>query len=48
MLTQQDLDHCFSHILDLYLPPRFRIYASILASDVYPGLVSCSYIQTIQ
>ena len=31
-----------------YLPTHFHIYVPKLANGIYRGLVSCSYIQTIQ
>ena len=48
-LLQEDFDHCFPEFCkNQYLPKHFHTYVSILANGIYPGLVSCSYIQTIQ
>ena len=42
-------DHCFPKFCkNQYLPTHFHVYVPILANEIYPGLVSLSYIQIIQ
>ena len=50
MLSPQSFWLLLSQILQepIFTPTHFHIYAPKLANDTYPGLVSFSYIQTIE